>query len=99
MAGGVVLNQEREREGGYFKDMKECVTFFCSSGLAALQAFHFAKAQFSELFICIFKERAQFLIYFSLSDEFLYCEVQQVPFQFYIYIQLYNGNFYPKVPA
>lgn len=51
----------REWKGGkrsYFKDTKECVTFFCSSGLAALQVFHFAKAQFSELFICIFKERA-----------------------------------------
>lgn len=58
MAGGGVLNQERGREGGYFKDTKECVTFFCSSALAALQVFHFAKAQFSELFICMFKGRA-----------------------------------------
>lgn len=58
VAGGEVLNQEAGGKRSYFKDTKECVTFFCSSGLAALQVFHFSKAQFSELFICIFKERA-----------------------------------------
>lgn len=79
------MNQQKERKRGYFKDTKEYFTFFCSSGLAALQAFHFSKSQFSESFICIKKnkkkierekERAWFLIYFGLNDEFLCSEIQ-----------------------